>query len=326
MPPVTQPIHFADVILADILTSFAKVLGDLWVSACQIWSGGISEGRVGRQGWSGWVVVAMVWYAPRYDGANRSLPYLLRFRQCMLELHQSSYKSAKPLLNACKYASAFPVIFLSAAQKSVVRDIALQRGLTVQELGDTGNRWFGEHRLFRLWLLSVILNSMFSFWWDVSRDWGLALLEIDTWIGKPAAPTVHRSLLDRIRTSHQRSPCPSPLPGFPAAPPAPHWGLRPTLLLPDPSIYYLFTLIDLALRLTWSLKLSSHLHTISEIESGVFMMEALELVRRWGWVFLRVEWEAVKMGEAARSGRHAVETREDMSQTDEDSEWAENKV
>jgi hypothetical protein len=51
------------------------------------------------------------------------------------------------------------------------------------------------------------------------------------------------------------------------------------------------------LRATWSLKLSSHLHTIAEIESGVFMMEALELLRRWMWVFVRVEWEAVKQAE-----------------------------
>lgn len=28
------------------------------------------------------------------------------------------------------------------------------------------------------------------------------------------------------------------------------------------------------------------------------MMEALELMRRWMWVFVRVEWEAVKMHEA----------------------------
>lgn len=72
------------------------------------------------------------------------------------------------------------------------------------------------------------------------------------------------------------------------------FGLRARLLFPDPLVYHLFIAIDLILRFTWSLKLSSHLHTISEIESGVFLMEALELLRRWMWVFLRVEWEVVK--------------------------------
>jgi hypothetical protein len=61
MPPLNSPVFFSDVILADILTSFAKVLGDLWVSACQIWNGGITEGRVAQTGWSNWITLFMVW-------------------------------------------------------------------------------------------------------------------------------------------------------------------------------------------------------------------------------------------------------------------------
>lgn len=72
--------------------------------------------------------------------------------------------------------------------------------------------------------------------------------------------------------------------------------LRPILLLPDPSIYYLCILLDLILRLTWSLKLSSHLHSAQEVEAGVFLVELLEVVRRWIWVYLRIEWEAVRKG------------------------------
>lgn len=78
------------------------------------------------------------------------------------------------------------------------------------------------------------------------------------------------------------------------------FGLRPRLLFPDPLVYHLAIAIDFILRFTWSLKLSSHLHTVSEIESGVFMMEALELFRRWMWVFLRTEWEVVKTMEGQR--------------------------
>lgn len=72
--------------------------------------------------------------------------------------------------------------------------------------------------------------------------------------------------------------------------------LRPILLLPDPTIYYLAIAIDLILRFTWSIKLSSHLHSIHEIESGIILMEALEVIRRWMWVYLRMEWEAVRKG------------------------------
>lgn len=254
---------------------------------------------------------------------NSSLPYLVRFRQCMLEAHQSGWSSSRPIANALKYFSAFPVILLSAAQKSVVIEIAQSKGVSVQEIAESGDRWFGEHRLFRLWLLAVVVNSMFSFWWDIEMDWGLALCEPDTWFGAtnspPETPSHRRrpsdlTLIGRVKKlirrrssiSHQRSPCPSPSPAFSStsSPSSTQshgffaFGLRPILLLPDPLVYHLFAAIDLVLRFTWSLKLSSHLHTISEIESGVFMMEALELVRRWMWVFVRVEWEAVKMSEA----------------------------
>lgn len=70
-------------------------------------------------------------------------------------------------------------------------------------------------------------------------------------------------------------------------------GLRPELHFSETAVYYLAIFVDLALRFTWSLKLSSKLHTISEIESGVFMMEVLELLRRWMWVFFRMEWCAL---------------------------------
>lgn len=254
-----------------------------------------------------------------------SLPYMVRFRQCIYEYHQSSYQNPRPLANSLKYFSAFPVILLSALQKTVVTDLALEKGVTVQEIAESGDRWFGEHRLFRLWLLAVVVNSMFSFWWDIEMDWGLALCEPDTWFGKGGSSDTSNgrrrssatdlTLIGRIKRlvrrssiNHHRSPCPTPspsfgdIPGASSPPPAANgffaFGLRPILLLPDPLVYHLFAAIDLILRFTWSLKLSSHLHTISEIESGVFMMEALELMRRWMWVFVRVEWEAVKMSEA----------------------------
>lgn len=243
----------------------------------------------------------------------------------MIEFYHSDWKSMRPLANALKYCSAFPVIFLSAAQKIVAVDVAAAKGITLEELSESGDRWFGEHRLFRMWLLAVVVNSMFSFYWDVEKDWGLSLLELDTWIPRknvdsgatpspsraPSPTGARRGVLGRLAAfgRHPTRPV-SPLPttatntttppASPARPRSAYFGLRPTLLLPDPLVYYLFTVLDLVLRGTWSLELSSHLHTMNDLESGVFLMEALELVRRWMWVFIRVEWEAVRMGEMQR--------------------------
>lgn len=187
----------------------------------------------------------------------------------------------------------------------------------------------------------MLINSLYSFWWDVTNDWGLSLLTPNGWSAVPSisyafnhppsshtrSPTLHLpgrsratlsiSTADLGNAPLPHSPSTRPVKSFKppstprsrsrvgghsrafsttSTPNVSHPFLRPVLLFPDPLVYYFAIAIDLVLRLTWSLKLSSHLHSISEIESGVFMMESLEVLRRWMWTYLRLEWEAVKNG------------------------------
>ena len=84
-----------------------------------------------------------------------SLPYLVRFRQCTVEYMSPLNDSRRPLWNALKYASSFPVIFLSAAQRLVVSELVAEKGERARE-----ETWHGEHALFRLWY--VLTVSLFS--------------------------------------------------------------------------------------------------------------------------------------------------------------------
>jgi hypothetical protein len=152
------------------------------------------------------------------------------------------------LANALKYASAFPVIILSALQRNL--------SLDHEDIGVT------EATLYRLWLAAVFINSVYSFYWDVAKDWDLHLFT-----------AVHQTLT-----------------GTSATP----FGLRERLVFPRPTIYYSAIALDLLLRFTWSLKLSPHLDHFADFESGIFVMEALEVGRRWMWIFLRVETEWVR--------------------------------
>lgn len=56
-------------------------------------------------------------------------------------------------------------------------------------------------------------------------------------------------------------------------------------------MYYYVIVIDLLLRCTWSFKLSPHLDHFNDLEGGIFLMELLEVFRRWVWIFFRVETE-----------------------------------
>jgi hypothetical protein len=47
--------------------------------------------------------------------------------------------------------------------------------------------------------------------------------------------------------------------------------------------------------MTWSIKLSPHLHHVNEIEGGIFIMESLEVIRRWIWIAFRFEAEWSKL-------------------------------
>ncbi|KAI9744079.1 MAG: protein-ER retention protein [Claussenomyces sp. TS43310] len=237
---------FGDILLADVLTSYAKVLGDLFVSLCMFFSSGGSATRKPNRNCGGQFIVPFI----------IAVPSLIRLRQCLIEYGRARHEygriglssgsgwGGQHLANAAKYASAFPVIILSALQRSLSFDEA-SVGMSAAAV-------------YRLWLAAVLLNSLYSFYWDVARDWDL-------------------TLFSSARTD----------PDHP-------WGLRRRMYFQSNEVYYLAIALDLVLRCTWSLKLSPHLDHFNDLEGGIFAMEFLEVLRRWVWIFFRVETEWVR--------------------------------
>ncbi|KAG4995171.1 hypothetical protein JHK82_031901 [Glycine max] len=141
-----KAISFADFFLANILTSMAKVFSDLERSVCRM---------VHRQ------VATIAWLEADSVCGSHSvaiplvlvLPYLFRLNQCLRQYKDTGEKTT--LLNALKYSTAVPMIFLSALKYHV---FFLER-------------WTNFYR--PLWLLSGVVNSSYSFYWDVNRDWDL---------------------------------------------------------------------------------------------------------------------------------------------------------
>ncbi|KAD4981858.1 hypothetical protein E3N88_18529 [Mikania micrantha] len=141
-----QAIAFADFFVADILTSMSKVFSDLERSVCRM---------VHRQ------VATIAWFEADSVCGSHSvaipivlvLPYIFRLFQCLRQYRDTKEKIS--LLNALKYSTAVPVIFLSALKYHVFPD-----------------NWINFYR--PLWLLSSFLNSLYSFYWDITRDWDLS--------------------------------------------------------------------------------------------------------------------------------------------------------
>lgn len=135
-------------------------------------------------------------------------------------------------------------------------------------------------------LLAVFLNSFYSFYWDVAKDWDL------NFFSAVVTRLLSHSNINLTRRPHRfLSPTsPSGLPGDAAATSYP-FGLRRHRFIHTPSIYYTVIALDFLLRCTWSFKLSPHLDHFKDLEGGIFLMECLEVFRRWVWIFLRVETE-----------------------------------
>ncbi|KAG2712263.1 hypothetical protein I3760_04G116600 [Carya illinoinensis] len=211
LPLQASAISFSDFFLADILTSMAKVFSDLERSVCRM---------LHRQSLHAIPLVLV-------------LPYLFRFFQCLRQYKDTREKTT--LLNALKYSTAVPVIFLSALKYHVFPD-----------------RWTNFYR--PLWLLSGALNSLYSFYWDVTRDWDLSGF---TRIFKFSKPHLFSHMLYGRK-----------------------W------------VYFWVIGSNLVLRCTWTYKLSAHLR---HNYITVFTIAALEIFRRFQWIFFRVENEWNKM-------------------------------
>ncbi|KAK9766111.1 protein-ER retention protein [Basidiobolus ranarum] len=221
-------VSFGDVILADILTSFAKVGVGIYIAFCTFLSFTDSAELSSSGSSSDHFKLDIM--APLIT----ALPFIFRLRQCISEYLSSRDSGSRHLANAIKYASAFPVVFFSALMHREDED--------------------ENSILFSLWLMFVLFNSIYSFYWDVVMDWDLG------------------------NTPSQQSKS-----SFPPL-------LRPVLMFQEPSIYYLTILLDFFLRTSWSLKLSDHAHLKEIIASG-FVMEGAEIMRRWLWVYFRAEKE-----------------------------------
>ena len=222
--------------MADVLTSYGKVCGDLYVTICMFFTpGGSSTNRPDRD-CGGTVMIPII----------LAIPSLIRFRQCIIEylrVRRAPYKGStgwggQHLANALKYSTAIPVIITSAVQRGASEDSA-------------------KPAWNRAWLCAVLVNSLYSFYWDVTKDWDLTLFA-----GK------------QERDSHTHP-----------------WGLRDRLIFRPVNLYYVVIVMDLMLRCTWCMKLSPHLDKFSDFESGIFLIEFLEVFRRWVWIFFRTEAE-----------------------------------
>lgn len=112
----TQDGKFGDILLADALTSYARVIGDLYISFCMFFTDGIAATSKPDRACGSKIVVPII----------LAVPSLIRLRQCLTEYlrarrtttRRETSKGNQHLANALKYATAFPVIWMSSKMRN----------------------------------------------------------------------------------------------------------------------------------------------------------------------------------------------------------------
>ena len=138
----SNTISFAEVLLADALTSLSKIFKDIGVTIVVIYSKVCGVEVVNMHN-NGMLLVALL----------ASLPFAIRMRQCCIQLDGVSDTMSKIpiILNLLKYFSAFPPLWLAA----------------YASLGYT------HPNLPLIAAIMATINSLYSFLWDIIMDWGL---------------------------------------------------------------------------------------------------------------------------------------------------------
>ncbi|XP_012261943.1 xenotropic and polytropic retrovirus receptor 1 [Athalia rosae] len=141
-------VNFADFWLADQLNSLATVLLDFHFLVCFYVTNGnwLEAGDTDRCMSGSYIVRPIV----------NCLPAWFRFAQCIRRYRDS--KEAFPhLANAGKYSTTFLVVITTTL-----------RGL---HEGDYDNHW--DSPWLWLWVAASLINSIYSYTWDIKMDWGL---------------------------------------------------------------------------------------------------------------------------------------------------------
>ncbi|KGO77492.1 EXS, C-terminal [Penicillium italicum] len=237
----SQDGKFADVLLADALTSYARVIGDLYISFCMFFTDGFAATSKPNRACGSEMVVPII----------LAFPSLIRLRQCLTEYvrarrtvtRRETHKVNQHLANALKYATAFPVIWIASKM----------RNYNPLEL-----RGYSEVSMMRLLFIVSFINSAYSFWWDVVKDWDMTLFSPE-----------------RRDSAHP-------------------YGLRRHRYFASDKMYHYVIIADLALRFSWLWRIVPGLGWIPETESGFWLLMFLEVVRRWMWIFFRIEAEWIR--------------------------------
>ncbi|KAI7953914.1 hypothetical protein MJO28_006461 [Puccinia striiformis f. sp. tritici] len=259
---------FPDVIIADLLTSVARPIADLALLLATTINLNLN-------------------LQSSLSIIFNSLPYLLRFKQCINDVIIGSdhHQKLKSGMNALKYSTAIPMIMI---YYSIVIHPSLSTKTKEESIETSQVSNQGDSQIWRVetWVIACLVNSIYSTWWDIVNDWGFSIKQILSWYHKLHHQDHHHhhrkadleNLLDHPQSNNNN---------------------RILFNTDQWWIYLLIIISNVLLRQTWIINLflitnnnPPHDHDHHQQQQNLrisFMLQTLEVFRRSIWLLLRLE-------------------------------------
>jgi len=241
---IDQSIRTNDILLSDTLTSYSKILIDFSIYLCHIINfetclPKISGTKINRSCGDSILLESLIGI----------IPTMIRLKQCLFEYKNSGKRNTSHLLNFLKYSTNIPILIISLIIK--IKKI----------------------QLTKLWIFASIINSTYSFIWDVNNDWNLNLFKKLIFNGG------HNNNNDILRVKL-------------------HYNFK--------FFYYIAIILDFAFRFIWICKFLPNFNNNSSFfyifisslfntEFGLYSLQIIEILRRWIWVFIKIEVDYINL-------------------------------
>lgn len=125
------------------------------------------------------------------------------------------------------------------------------------------DRFYNLHDI--IWIVACSIQTIYAYIWDLKQDWGLL-----------ADPCDNNDGNTNIYTPY---------------------GLRniKELKLGPPGVYYMAMFINLVFRCTWLFRFIAVAMDIDTTNTAwIFGLQAIEVIRRFIWMFFRIEWKEIE--------------------------------
>jgi hypothetical protein len=263
-----KTISFSEIVFADALTSLSKVFKDIGVTIITIFAY-IKNENVVIYHEEGMLLIAFL----------ASIPALIRVRQCWVQFIGANEITTKiaVALNIIKYCTAFPPIWLTASAS----------------LG------FHHPMLPAFIVATSVINTVYSYIWDIMMDWGLIQISINMNTkgnnnNTSSSSSNSNNSNNNNNNNNSNSNSNSNNNNNSNINRTVYFNclrLRPLCFYP--TYYYVFaSIINLVLRFGW---MANQLSVFQDLHASqlILIIEVSEVFRRSIWNIFRVEWEII---------------------------------